>query len=429
VSTLRVAEAQAAIHQQIRRQPSLRLPLADTIGHRLAEDVVAPWPLPMWTAASMDGYAVHGDDVRGASDHAPVTLALAGGGDAGDGEPPPLQRGTAWRVATGGRVPIGADSVVRQEDTEHAGRAARSEKRDAGAHRAAGANITIVNDRDVGRNVRPAGGDVAQGDVVLRAGTLVHPGVLAMLAALGEAAPMVYRKPRVAILTSGNEVVSLEQLEQISSGERIADVNGPLLSALVRQAGGVAVTLGPVADDPDAIRAAIASATDADLVITAGGISVGTMDHIVSVMELLSARIVFRRVALRPGGPTTFAMLPTGISWLALPGNPVSAFVTFHLFATPAIAAMTGDPALAPVLTTARLASAVSRDGSLDQYLRVTLRPADDGGTPWAHSTGNQGSWVLSSIVEADALASVEAGEGQISAASEVGVLMVKGEG
>jgi molybdopterin molybdotransferase len=146
-------------------------------------------------------------------------------------------------------------------------------------------------------------------------------------------------------------------------------------------------------------------------------------------MELLSARIVFRRVALRPGGPTTFAILPERTPWLALPGNPVSAFVTFHLFAAPAIVAMIGDPALAPVLTTARLASAVSRDGSLDQYLRVTLRPADDGGTPWAHSTGNQGSWVLSSIVEADALAIVEAGEGQISAASEVGVLMVKGEG
>jgi molybdopterin molybdotransferase len=423
VTPLRVAEAEAAILHALHRQPGLRLPLADAIGHRLAEDVVAPWPLPMWTAASMDGYAVHGDDVRGARTETPITLDLVGGGDAGDGEPPPLLRGTAWRVATGGRVPLNADSVLRQEDTEHG-------TRDMGNP---ASRVTFVNDRDVGRNVRPAGGDVAPGDVVLRAGTLVQPGVLAMLAALGEAAPVVYRKPRVAILTSGNEVAPLDQVERISAGERIADVNAPMLAALVRAAGGVPVPLGLVADDPGAIIAAIDAAADVDLLLTAGGISVGQMDHIVAVMERLSARIIFRRVALRPGGPTTFAMLPGGVPWLALPGNPVSAFVTFHLFAQPAIRSMAGDgqqgTGRVPRDSLAVLASPVKRDAVLDQYIRVTLRPSPEGGLPIATPTGDQGSWVLSSIMAADALAVVEAGAGEAPAGSESVVFRVTGDG
>jgi molybdopterin molybdotransferase len=227
----------------------------------------------------------------------------------------------------------------------------------------------------------------------------------------------------VAILTSGNEVAPLEQLDAIRAGTRIADVNAPLLEALIQRSGGVPLSLGLAPDDPAAIANAITAARDADLVISAGGISVGEMDHVVTVMERLAARIVFRRVALRPGGPTTFAALPDGTPWLALPGNPVSAFVTFHLFAAPAIRAMSGDPDPSPPMGTARMAEQVTRDPVLDQYLRVVLQPGEDGGPPWAHLTGNQGSWVLSSIVEAEALALVEAGAGEIAAGGVVGVL------
>ena len=150
------------------------------------------------------------------------------------------------------------------------------------------------------------------------------------------------------------------------------------------------------------------------------------MDHIVAVMERLSARVMFRRVALRPGGPTTFAMLPTGIPWLALPGNPVSAFVTFHLFAAPAIRAMSGDPTPVRPTAEARLAASVTRDAVLDQYLRVTLEPTNDSGPPWAQLTGNQGSWVLSSIVRADALVLVPAGSGSMSAGEVVGGVVLQ---
>jgi molybdopterin molybdotransferase len=358
----------------------------------------------------MDGFAVRAEDMRGATASAPITLELAGGGDAGDGDPPPLQPGTAWRVATGGRVPSGADSVVRREDTTAANAPARTV-------------VTFVNDRDARRNVRPAGGDVAAGATVLHAGAAIHPGALAMLAALGEAAPIVYRKPRVAILTSGNEVAPLEQLDAIRAGTRIADVNAPLLEALIQRSGGVPLSLGLAPDDPAAIANAITAARDADLVISAGGISVGEMDHVMTVMERLAARVVFRRVALRPGGPTTFAVLPDGTPWLALPGNPVSAFVTFHLFAGPAIRAMSGDPEPMPSASAARLSTTLIPDTILDQYLRVVLQPAEDGGPPWARLTGNQGSWVLSSLVGADALAIIEAGSGGIPPGTELRVL------
>jgi len=422
-TAVRCDEARDAVLAASRRQPPLRLPLEHALGHVLAHELVAPWPLPSWTAASMDGYAVRSADVRGASIDAPVTLPLVGGGDAGDGAPPPLAPGTAWRVATGGRVPEGADSVVRVEDTAPATGLQATDF------------ISIHSDRDAGRNVRPAGGDVVAGSVALATGTFITPGVVALLAALGESHPMVHRKPRVAIVTSGEEVVPLDERDRIARGERIADVNGPMLAALVHQAGGVPVPAGLARDDAGAIAEAVARAADADMVITAGGISVGERDHVPEAMQRLGAELVFRRVRVRPGGPTTLAKLPDGRPWLALPGNPVSAFVTFHLFAAPGIQRMSGDEPRAtgdgdesPVTRrasrrTARLAEGVARDPVLEQFVRVTLSPADDGGPPWAHLTGNQGSWVTSSIARAEGLARIPAGEGAVREGTEVAVL------
>jgi molybdopterin molybdotransferase len=427
------AQALGLLLPHARRQPALRLPLNDSVGHVLTHDVAAPWPLPPWTASSMDGYAVRGADIAGANEAAPVVLPLAGGADAGDAQPPPLPAGSAWRVATGGRVPEGADSVVRVEDTDEV-RDTRYEGTAPSSHLVS--RISFLSARDAGRNVRPAGGDVAEGSVALTAGTLITPGVLALLAALGESHPMVHRKPRVAILASGDEVVTLDQRDRVASGERIADVNGPMLAALVEGAGGVPVPLGLVPDAPEALAAAMRGAADADLLLSAGGISVGHRDHVPDAMASLDATLLFRRVRVRPGGPTSAALLPDGRLWLALPGNPVSAFVTFHLLARPVIRKMMGDERRAtgdnhalPVTrrashVTARLAASVARDAVLDQYVRVTLSPADDGGPPWARLTGNQGSWVLTSIATADGMARIPAGEGVAAAESAVEVLV-----
>jgi molybdopterin molybdotransferase len=403
-----VQEALARL-REVAPQPALRLPLKQTIGHVLAHEVRAPWPLPQWTAASMDGYAVRATDVRGASPDNPVTLPVSGGGDAGDPVPPPLAPGTAWRVATGGRVPEGADSVVRVEDVS------------VGPPLAAGdldptTTITIKSARDAGRNVRPAGGDVAEGSVALTAGTRVTPGVLALLAALGESAPMVHRTPRVAIITSGEEVASLEQRDLVARGERIADVNLPMLTALVHEAGGVPVPVGLVRDDVAAMADAVRNAADADFLLTAGAISVGLRDHVPAAMASLGARVEFRRVRVRPGGPTTLATLPDGRPWLALPGNPVSAFVTFHLFARPVIAVMKRESENATRRESARLVEPVMRDPVLEQFVRVTL-DKDDSGALVATLTGNQGSWVTTSIARADALARIPAGVGEVTEA------------
>ncbi len=415
-----IDEGLALIRHHAAAQPAVRVPLADALGHVLAEAPTARWPLPAWTAAAMDGYAVHARDVQGATRDAPIVLRLAGGGHAGDAAPPPLEPGTAWRVATGGHVPDGADSVIRQEDAAAT---------DAGANRPG--SVTLLDDRDAGRNVRPAGSDVAAGATPLPAGTRLGPGQLAMLAALGVATPMVHRHPRVGILTSGDEVAPLDDLERIAARERLADANGPMLHALVAGAGGVPVDLGLVPDDPARMRDAIERAGDVDLILTAGGISVGAHDHVPAVMATLGAVVRFRRTRIRPGGPTTFATLPDGRPWLALPGNPVSAFVTFHVFARPAIRQMMGDTAPDAPRPVAVLGDGdpLARHPLLDLYLRVTLTADPTGGPPVARLTGHQGSWVQSSIAVADALAIVPAGEGTIEPGASLAILSVKGEG
>jgi molybdopterin molybdotransferase len=395
-----------AVLDVARLQPSIRIALASSLDHIIAQDVIAPWPLPQWTAASMDGYAVRAADIDVGK-----SLPIAGGGDAGDPTPPPLTPGTAWRVATGGRVPAGADTVIRQEDTDGGIRL------DNGAWQ-----VTFRDTRDSLRNVRPVGGDVQQGQVVIPEGTAMTPGILGVLAALGESSPMVYRRPRIAILASGNEVSSLDDIERIASGDRIADVNSPMLTALARRAGGVPVPLGLVEDRIETMTGAI-GATDADAIVSVGAISVGRRDHVVDAMNALGAEQRFRRVKLRPGGPTTLAVLPDGRPWLALPGNPVSAFVTWHLFGAPMVRRMMGDPGAGWHFSAALLGEHVSRLPTLDQFVRVTLERNEDDSRPLARLTGSQDSWVITSIGRADGLALVEAGAGTLERGSELRVL------
>ncbi len=391
--TTSVSEAQRIIIGASPAQPTLAMPLHDALGRILAADVMAQFPLPPWTNAAMDGYAARASEVRGASASAPVVLRIVGHAPAGGAEQPMVEAGTAVRIFTGGRVPAGADSVVRQEDTE-----------------SDGAVVRVLNDRDAGANVRAAGGDLARGALVLAAGTRVGPRQLALLAALGVSHPMVHRAPRVGVLSGGDEVVSFDDIESIQRGDKLADVNGPALAALVADAGGVAESLGIARDNVDDIVARVRAAESCDAVITAGGISVGEHDHVHRAMEILGARELVSRVRVRPGGPTAFAVLPDGRPWLALPGNPVSAIVTFELFGRPMIRAMSGDPAPLPRLIAVMLDDAVRPDAVLDLYLRATLEWPGGGGVPRARLTGAQGSGILTSVARADALVVVPAG-------------------
>lgn len=403
---LSVQEATNAIVAAVAVQPTLRIPLADAVGHVLAEDVVAAISLPPWTNAAMDGYAVRAADVKGATPTAPVTLRVVGVSAAGDSPTRALQPGEAIQIYTGAPVPDGADSVVRQEDSDR------------------GVDAVVVHDaRDAGMNLRGAGGDIARGAVAMHAGTEVGPHQLALLAALGVAHPVVHRKPRVGILVSGDELVSLDHREEILNSERLSDVNGPALTALVRAAGGVPVTLGIVPDDPDALADRVRAAQDIDLLITAGGVSVGDHDYVHAVMTRLRVMPLVQRVRLRPGGPTAFGVMPDGRGWLALPGNPVSAMVTFELFARPAIRKMAGQRELPRRMIRVVLDDVVRRDAVLDQYLRVTLSYPDDGGLSHARLTGPQGSGMLTSIARADGLVLVEAGVGDAGEGREISAI------
>ncbi len=390
-------EAVALVLATVQRQPPLRMPLVDALGHVLADDVPATIPLPPWTNAAMDGYAVRAADVRGASAAAPATLRIVGTSVAGGAMAGAIGPGETMRIFTGAAVPVGADSVIRQEDT-----IARPD------------TVMIRDSRDAGHNVRTAGGDLAAGALALSAGTELGSGQLALLAALGVAHPLVHRRPRVGILATGDELVGIDDPEPILSRQRLADVNGPALAAAVVGAGGSAVPLGIVPDRPEAIAAAIDAARDVDLVLTAGGVSVGDRDFLHLVTAQLGVTELFGRVRMRPGGPTSFGRFPDGRCWLGLPGNPVSALVAFTLFGRPAIRAMAGHRRAAMPRFTIVMDDIVGRDATLELFLRVTLS-VDGERPPRARLTGPQGSGMLTSIARADALAVVAPGSGATS--------------
>jgi molybdopterin molybdotransferase len=403
---LSAADAARAITAAVSRQPTLRMPLLSARGHILADDCIAPIDLPPWTNASMDGYAARASDLRGASAANPVRLQVVSSVAAGSDPGRMLEAGEVARIFTGAPLPAGTDSVVRQEDVN----------RD-------GDWITLSTGRDAGRNVRQAGGDVTCGELVLRAGTILGPHQLALLAALAVANPMVHRQPRIGIVASGDELVSLDHPEEILSGRRLADVNTTALAALVGETGGIPVPLGIARDDPHALEQLVSSVGDIDLLISAGGVGVGDHDHVRTVMTVLGATMTFDRVRMRPGGPTAFGVLPGGRPWLALPGNPVSAMVTFELFGRVAIRTMAGDrDPFRPVFRTL-LSDSVPRDATLDQYLRVTFSQPDGAGAPLATLTGPQGSGMLMSVARAEGLVIVPAGSGSLAAGSPVSAL------
>ncbi len=396
---LSVDEAIAAILAEVAPLPAVSVSLAAALGGVLAEPVIAPFPLPQWTNAAMDGYAVRAADVRGPTREQPVTLPVVARVAAGDAPPQALEGGEAMRIFTGGRVPPGADSVIRQEDS------------DRGA-----SVVTIFADRDAGRHVRYVGSDVAAGGEALPGGCLVGPGELGLLAALAITEPRVHRRPRVAIISTGDELAPLDDPGPIRAGERLADSNTLALVALTNLAGAEAIALGPVRDDPAALADTISGATDADMLITVGGVSVGDHDHVPAVIASLGARLLFRRVRLRPGGPTTAAVLPDGRFWLALPGNPVSAMVTFTLFARPAIRRMAGEreplrPEFAVTLDTT-----VQRDPTLETCFRAALLGISAAGIPRLAPTGPGGSALLTTMRGAEWLVRVAAGSGAVPA-------------
>ena len=396
-------EAALRILADVRRQPVLRVPLDDAAGSILAEDIVSPIDIPAWTNSAMDGYATRADDVRGASAEAPVRLRVIETIPAGSFPRKTIAGGECARIFTGAPLPEGADTVVRQEDTDGAGDV-----------------VTIMNGRDAGVNIRRTGEDVRRGTTVLDRGSALGAAHLGVLASLAVAHPLVYRRPRVAILGGGDEIVDVDQPDEILSGRKIASSNTHTLLALVREAGGHPENLGIARDTPESLREHFLRAADADLIVTTAGISVGEHDHVRTVLDDLGVVHRFWKLRMRPGAPVGFGLL-NGVPWIGLPGNPVSTMVTFELFVRPAIRAMMGHPRPFRRARAVRLAEPVNVRPKLQHFLRAVVAEGADG--PEARLTGPQGSGILTSMVRANALLIIPEGQFETPAGAAVSAI------
>lgn len=405
---LSVAEAAARITSAVAPLGTERVPLREALGRVLAADVVSPITLPHWTNSAMDGYAVRAEDVRGASESSPVSLPVIETVAAGAFPSVRLGARQATRIMTGAPLPDGADTVVRVEDT------------DAGL-----AQVRILKDRDAGKNVRLRGEDLRQGEVALPRGIPVGAAQVGILASVGAAEVDVHRRPRVAILGSGDELVDLDQFGEVLAGRKIVSSNGYTLEALVIDSGGIPVPLGHAADTLVAMRALLARAVDErpDLIISSAGVSVGEFDYTRAALEELGTALDFWKVRMRPGAPLGFGHL-SGIPWLGLPGNPVSAMVTFELFARPALRRMLGHSRLHRRPVSVVLEEPVSIGARLTHFYRAIVTAHADG-TLSARLTGPQGSGILTSMSLANALLIVPEDRGTVDAGERLSALLL----
>ncbi len=361
--------------------PPVMLGLEEAEGGVLAEDAAARCPLPSFDNSSMDGYAVHASDVGAATPGAPVILPVASQIPAGDTGPHAIAAGTCARIMTGAPLPDGADAVVPVEWT------------DGGRDR-----VAISQPAPPGNAIRRRGDDVAEGELMVGAGTRLGPAQIALLAAGGHSEAMVRPRPQVAVIATGNELS--EPGSPLVPG-RIWDSNSYLLAAAVRQAGGVAQR-HRVKDDPDAVVAALDElSASSDLLVTSGGISMGGEHDVVKAALTGHAEVAFRKVAMQPGMPQGFGVVgPSRTPLFTLPGNPVSAFVSFQLFVRPAMAARQGLAPVPPPLTRAVLVASVTSPAGRRSYLRGVLDPAAGRVTPLSGQASHQ----LGALAQANAL-------------------------
>ncbi len=373
-----VAEAIARILSTARPLPAEMTPLGDGLGRVLAEDLASRRTQPPAAVSAMDGYAVRAADAGAAPAELRIVAEIAAGavwsGSLGPGE--------AARIFTGAPVPSGADAIVIQEDCERTGD-----------------RVTLREPAVAGAYIRPAGLDFAEGDVLLRAGRRLTSRDIGLAAAMNRPWLPVRRRPRVALLATGDEIaLPGEPL----GPQQIVSSSGPGLAAFVAEAGGEPLSLGVAGDSKASLRARAAGAAGADILVTMGGASVGEHDLVQAALAEDGLEVDFWRIAMRPGKPLMFGRMG-GALVLGLPGNPVSAFVCALLFLRPLIDAMLGLPAGPPAREPARLGADLGANDRREDYLRARLAGGGDG-LPVATPFARQDSSMLARFVEADAL-------------------------
>jgi molybdopterin molybdotransferase len=375
------------------------VPLLEARGRVLAEDVRSDREVPPFANSAMDGYALRADDTRAASAGAPARLAVLGEIRAGMAAPTAVRSATALRIMTGAMMPDGADAVVRVEDTaEHDGQ------------------VEVRVAVEPGTSVRRAGSDLRRGDVVAQAGRVVTPGIIGMLASAGRTGVRTIRRPRVMVLTTGDEL--RDAGEPLGPGQ-ITNTNRYTLQAALEEAGAVVVDAGVARDDREDLVSRLLSAEAADLVVSSGGVSMGAYDLVRALLEEQGA-VDFWQVALRPGKPLLVGTVH-GRPLIALPGNPVSTLVGVELFLRPAVRKMQGRTDLVRPQVTAITEDGLSNPPHLEQYFRGIARR--EGDRVLVRLTGDQGSHVLRSMADANCLIVVPQGTSEVAAGSVVAII------
>jgi molybdopterin molybdotransferase len=407
VGVIPVEEALERIVCRLSTLGSEQVELPQALHRVLAEDVSASADIPPWPNSSMDGYALRGDDTLEAVAGHPARLRLAGRVAAGALVDRPMAAGEAYRIFTGAPLPDGADAVIPQEDvTEDLGM------------------VLIPRRVRVGEYVRPRGEDIVAGEAVLGPGRLLGAGEIGLLAALGRTRVRVVKRPRVGILSTGDEIADLGTA--LGPGQ-IRNSNSYSLMAQVVEAGGEPMLLGVAPDNLEEIETRLRWGLGGDALISSAGVSVGEHDFVKAALARLGAEQHLWLVDMRPGKPIAFSTIPVALGGavpvFALPGNPVSAMVTFELFVRPALLRMGGHARLDRPVVTARALAPIDNPGRRRGYLRVALSAGDRG--YGARLTGDQSSGILRSMVDADGLAVVP-GNTTIEIGADVRVILLR---
>lgn len=410
---LSVSAARARLLERFRKLPVVRQKLAQSVGRILAEDFRANVDLPPFDNSSMDGFAVRAADLESASPDRPVILRVIADIPAGMARDFSVSTGEAIRIMTGALLPTGADAVTPVENTDFTDRSAGTPAPEF---------VKVYKPENLWANIRRQGDDIRKGEPVLAAGKLLRPAEIGFLSMFGMAEVPVHRQPRVAIFSTGDELLPVEAA--LLPG-KIHDANSYTLGGLVEQAGGLVLHLGIIPDEIEAVRAALHKAVDleADLILSSAGVSVGAFDFVRKVVEE-EGELDFWRVNMRPGKPLAFGSYQGG-PFIGLPGNPVSAYIGFLVFVRPAIWKMSGLPDGSARPLRVEVGEAIESDGR-ESYLRAVVLPeVEPGKAPLARLASHQGSGNLHSLVLANALLIIPSGVKSVPAGTIVDAWML----
>ncbi len=408
---LSVSQAEARILELVHPLKTVEtVTLREANRRVLGQTVVSVQDFPYWPNSAMDGYAVQWEDVAQATPHQPDRLTITEEIPAGQEPQRVLLKGQAARIFTGAKLPQGADTVIMQEQTQ-----------------CQGDQVLILSaPSQKGHFVRSQGEYCQKGENLLEAGIRLQAPELAVLATAQVSQVSVYRRPQVAIFSTGDELIAVEQT---LTGAKIVDSNQYALAAFVENQGAIPVSLGIVPDDPDRLKSTMAQAiVSADLVLSTGGVSVGDYDYVEKLLAELGGEIVIRSVAMKPGKPLTVAKFANGCVYFGIPGNPVSALVSCWRFVQPAIAKLSGLSApWSPVWVKAQTQTRLTSDGQRETYLWGRVQCSSTGDLTFAIAPGSHSSGNLINLAQANALAVLPIGTKEIASQETITLLLPQG--